>query len=295
MTDTPRQPPIFDRQKIRRAFDKAATSYDEHAVLQREVASRLMQRLDWLKIAPRTIIDIGAGTGEPTSGLSKRFKKAQVIALDVSLNMLRQVHRRRSRWGHHWLRRLPGVCCDAQLLPMRDESVDMVFSSLALQWCNRPDQVFSEIKRVLKPDGVFIFSTFGPDTLKELRTSWSTVDDAGHVHPFLDMHDIGDLLIQAGLQEPVMERDELTLTYENMRAVMGDVKYIGAGNALLDRPRGLTGKGRYQQLETAYERWRKDGRLPATYEVIYGTVWSGSTSKPGVKHVPVEMIGRRRG
>jgi len=281
---------IYDRRKIRRAFDKAAATYDEHAVLQKEVAARLMQRLDWLKLTPARVVDIGAGTGEPTGELMRRFGKAQLLAVDMSLNMLKQTQGRR-----RWFKRLPVVCADAQQLPLQDETVDMVFSSLALQWCDRPERVFAEVKRILKPDGVFIFSTFGPDTLKELRASWSAVDDAAHVHPFMDMHDIGDLLIYAGLQEPVMERDELTLTYENIRAVMNDVKSIGAGNALVNRPRGLMGKGKYRQLEAAYESRRIDGRLPATYEVIYGTVWSGKSNKPDVVQVPVEMIGRRRG
>lgn len=281
---------LYDPRQIRRAFDRAADHYDDHAVLQREVASRLLQRLDWLKMDPAVVLDLGAGTGEPTAKLMRRYKKAQVLALDMSINMLHQA-RRRGRW----LRRPQAICSDAQHIPLADQTVDMVFSSLVLQWCDRPDLVFAEVKRVLKPDGVFIFSTFGPDTLKELRDSWAVVDQGQHIHPFIDMHDIGDFLIHAGLQEPVMEREEMTLTYERVRDVMRDLKCIGAVNALNNRPKGLLGRRRFERLVEAYEARRIDGRLPASYEVVYGTAWSGQTNKPGVVAVPIEQIGRRQG
>jgi len=287
---TETSPIIFDQQQVRRAFDRAAHRYDDHAVLQREVARRLLQRLDWLKIAPQAVLDIGAGTGEPTAHLIRHYKKAHIVAMDLSPNMLRRTRRR-----GNWFKRPGVVCGDSRLLPFVDQSIDMVFSSLALQWCERPDLVFAEISRVLRPDGVFIFSTFGPDTLKELRASWAIADDRQHVHPFIDMHDIGDLLIHAGLQEPVMEREEITLTYDNIRGVMNDLRYIGAGNALAERSRGLMGRGRFRKLEQAYEGLRRDGRLPATYEVVYGTVWSSSSQRPDVVTVSVEDIGRPRG
>lgn len=285
----PTQAPIFDYRQIRRAFNRAAASYDEHAVLQNEVGRRLLQRLDWIKVNPEVVLDVGAGTGGPTARMLSRYPRASIIALDVSVGMLQRARRRR-----HWFRRPLVVGSDARQIPLIEQSVDMVFSNLVLQWCDQPDQVFKEICRVLKPDGVFIFSTFGPDTLKELRTSWANVDDQQHVHPFMDMHDIGDLLIHAGLQEPVMEREEIILTYDDIRGVMNDLRHIGAGNALNTRPRGLMGKERFSRLEQAYEMLREDGRLPATYEVIYGTVWSGRSDRPDVVNVAVEDIGRPR-
>jgi len=282
--------PNFDIAKVQRAFDAAADAYDEHAILQHEVAQRLLSRLDWLKVEPQTILDLGAGTGQPTGELMKRYPSAQVIALDLSPAMLRRT-RKRGRW----LRRPGVVCGNSQQLPLADASVDMVFSSLSLQWCDQPEKAFAEIRRVLKPDGVILFSTFGPDTLKELRSSWAAVDGNHHVHAFLDMHDIGDIIVHAGLQEPVMEREVITLTYDTVRAVMRDLKYIGASNALQSRSRGLLGRHRFEQVEQAYEQWRVEGRLPASYEVVYGTAWSGQTVRDGMATISIEDIGNRSG
>lgn len=281
----------FDKVAVRRAFDCAANTYDEHAVLQREVASRLLQRLDWLKVSPQVILDVGAGTGEPTAALMKRYPKAAVYALDLSTQMLRRVKKQ-----GRWLRRPHVLCGDSQQLPVADHSMDLVFSSLSLQWCDEPDKAFSEIRRVLKPDGVFLFSSFGPDTLKELRASWAAIDESPHVHTFLDMHDVGDFMVYAGLQEPVMEREIITLTYEDIKGVMRDLKTIGAVNALQGRNRGLMGRQKYSRLIEAYDEWRRDdGRLPASYEVVYGTAWSGQTQQPGMVTIAIEDIGRKRG
>lgn len=282
--------PRLDPKAVQRAFDSASHRYDEHAVLQHEVASRLLSRLSYLRIKPGLILDIGAGTGRPTNELMRRYPAAKILALDLSVSMLK-VARKRGRI----LKRPAVVCAHAQQLPLADASVDMVFSSLSLQWCDQPDKAFSEIHRVLKPDGLVLFSTFGPDTLKELRSSWSEVDRREHVHGFVDMHDVGDVMVQAGLQEPVMEREMITLTYERVRDVMRDLKYIGASNALQNRSRGLMGKDKLRQLEASYEKWRRDGRLPASYEVVYGTAWSGKTTRNGMATIALEMIGKRGG
>ncbi len=281
---------MLDKAAVRRSFDAAADAYDEHSVLQREVANRLLQRLDWLKIQSEKILDMGAGTGKPTDALMKRFPKARVYALDLSTQMLRRAKKR-----GRLLRRPQLICGDSQQLPIADASMNLIFSSLSLQWCDEPDKVFAETLRVLKQDGVVLFSSFGPDTLKELRASWQVIDDQPHVHTFMDMHDIGDLMIYAGLQEPVMSREEITLTYADVRAVMRDLKYIGASNALQTRNRGLTGRGKFQRLASAYDEWRlPDGHLPATYEIIYGTAWSGQTRQAGMATVAIEEIGRKQ-
>ena len=282
--------PGFDLSAVQRAFDSAADAYDEHAVLQHEVAQRLLSRLDWLKIAPATILDLGSGTGQQTVELMQRYRSARVVALDLSTAMLRKT-RKRGRW----LKRPAVVCGNSQLLPLADASMDMVFSSLSLQWCDQPELAFAEIRRVLKPDGVLLFSTFGPDTLKELRSSWAAVDSGHHVHAFMDMHDVGDIIVQSGLQEPVMEREVITLTYDTARAVMRDLKYIGASNALQTRSKGLLGRHRFEQVEQAYEQWRVDGRLPASYEVVYGTAWSGQSHREGLATISIDDIGKRSG
>jgi len=281
---------LLDKVAVRRSFDAAADAYDEHSVLQHEVAKRLLQRLGWLKIQSENILDIGAGTGKSTDALMKRFPKARVYALDLSVQMLG--HAKKQGWLWH---RPQLICGDSQHLPVAGASMNLIFSSLSLQWCNEPDRVFGEIRRVLKQDGAVLFSSFGPDTLKELRASWRAVDEHPHVHTFMDMHDIGDLMVYAGLQEPVMSREEITLTYTDVHAVMRDLKYIGASNALQTRSRGLMGKGKFQRLVSAYEEWRlSDGHLPATYEVIYGTAWSGRTCRPGMATVAIEEIGRKQ-
>jgi malonyl-CoA O-methyltransferase len=190
---------------------------------------------------------------------------------------------REARRHQQLFRRFERVCGDALRLPVADASVDVVVSSLMLQWCDPPDQAFAEIRRVLKPDGFFVFSTLGPDTLRELRTAWAEADGIAHpynhVNHFTDMHDIGDALVRAGLCEPVLDVDRMQLTYPNALALMRDLKTIGAHNVTAGRPRGLVGRARLQRMQDAYESFRRDGRLPATYEVVYGVAW-GAAGRP---------------
>lgn len=166
------------------------------------------------------------------------------------------------------------VCGDVEHLPFQDQQVDLLVSNAVLQWSSDLARVFGEFLRVLKPGGLLMFTTFGPDTLKELRAAWSLVDGYSHVSPFVDMHDIGDLLVRSGFADPVMDAEWLTLTYPDADALMRDLKVLGAGNATAERPRGMTGKKRFDALRAAYEPYRRDGRLPATYEVVYGHAWA---------------------
>ena len=164
------------------------------------------------------------------------------------------------------------ACADAERLPLAAGSLDLVFSNLALQWC-RPEAVFSEAARVLRPGGLLIFSTFGPDTLKELRGAFAAADGHAHVNTFIDMHDLGDALVHAGFADPVMDMEMITLEYACVEAVARDLKAIGARNSLPGRPRGLSGRGRWRQVIAAYEKDRRNGVLPASYEVVYGHAW----------------------
>jgi len=262
-------PELPERAAVRRSFDRAAAEYDEHAVLQREVCDRLLERLDYTVIEPQVILDLATGTGQGAEALSRRYRKARVLPLDLSEAMLKQARRRGG-----WFRRLHPVGADMTALPIADNSVDLVFSSLGMQWVDDLDRVFREIRRVLKPQGLFLFTTFGPDTLKELRAAWSAVDEKSHVNVFTDMHNIGDGLVRAGLAEPVMDVEHFTLTYETTTDLMRDIKRIGAHNVTGNRPRGLMGRERMARFQAAYEDHRQEGRLPATYEVVYGTVWA---------------------
>jgi malonyl-CoA O-methyltransferase len=287
----------LDRPGVRAAFDRASTSYEAAAVLQARVADELLNRLELFKCTPGVVLDLGAGTGRMTSELKRRYRRALVVALDLAPGMLRQ-----ARKHQQLFRRFERVCGDAMRLPLADASVDVIVSSLMLQWCDPPDPAFAEIRRVLKPGGLVAFSTLGPDTLRELRTAWAEADGTSntynHVNHFTDMHDIGDALTRAGLSEPVLDVDRLQLTYPGALELMRDLKAIGAHNVTAGRPRGLMGRARLRRMQSAYETFRRDGRLPATYEVVYGVAW-GAAGQPasamvgGEAHISPSAIRRR--
>jgi malonyl-CoA O-methyltransferase len=285
-------PFALDRARIRASFDAAAAAYDEAAVLQREVRSRLLERLAEVKLDPAVVLDAGCGTGHAARALSRRYRGARIIALDVAPAMLREARRQRS-----WLRRLDLVCADAAALPLPARSVGLVFSNLMLQWCDEPDRPFTQFHRVLRPGGLLTFTTFGPDTLRELRAAWSGADGHTHVSRFIDMHDLGDALMRAGFADPVMDVEHFNLTYPSVRALMRELKAIGAHNATAGRSRGLTGRGRLAAVEAAYEKLRTDERLPSTWEVVYGHAWATGRlpGPPGETGVAIESIRRRDG
>lgn len=282
----------IDTGRVRRAFDRASATYDEAAVLQDEVRARMLERLDLLRLAPRRILDAGSGTGLGSLALRKRYRSSDIVALDIATAMLEAGRQRQRLW-----RRWQSVCGDVAALPLATASFDMVFCNLALQWCPDLDRALAEFRRVLAPDGVLMFATFGPDTLRELRAAWAQADGYNHVNAFIDMHDIGDAMLRAKLAEPVMDVEHFTLEYDTPRDLMRDLKAIGARNATAGRARGLTGPRRLRAMEAAYEEFRRDGRLPATYEVVYGHGWAPRTAATGADGsiaIPVAAIGRRR-
>jgi len=322
---------LIDKQRVRRAFDRAAPDYDRAAVLQREVGNRLLERLDFIRLQPATVVDLGAGTGHLSKALTQRYKKARVISLDLAPNMLRQARQHAASLAR-LLRRQNFVCGDAERLPLASQSAEMLFSNLTLQWCSDLDKVFAEFRRLVTPGGLILFSTFGPDTLKELRDSWNAADqsisshqlplshrerargegninqhttndqaptsrEAVHVGAFLDMHDIGDALLRSGFSDPVMDAERFTLTYPDVYGVMRELKALGAHNAATGRSRTLTGKRRLQAMVEAYERYREGGQLPATFEVVYGLAWAPTNivddHEPGTVSVPISAVQRR--
>jgi malonyl-CoA O-methyltransferase len=258
----------FDPQRIRNAFDKAAESYDQAAVLQKVVCKRLLEKLEVVRLSPQWILDAGSGTGEAVKPLQKKYKKAEVVVLDLSEHMLEKAA------GQGALFRKPHqVCANIESLPFADNSFDLLFSSLAMQWCNDLGATLVEFKRVLKPGALLQFATFGPDTLKELRTSWQQVDGAVHVNNFIDMHDIGDGLLQAGFAEPVMESEIITVNYQEVDTLMQDLRDIGANVTASGHRQGLLTRNMLKQLREAYEVYRQQDVLPASYEVVYGHAW----------------------
>ncbi|TVQ91951.1 MAG: malonyl-[acyl-carrier protein] O-methyltransferase BioC [Chromatiaceae bacterium] len=287
----------IDKRAARRAFTAAAASYDQVAVLQREIATRMLERLDYVRLQPDTVLDLGCGTGFALDGLARRYRRARLLALDFAEPMLARARRRGS-----WRNRPRLLCADLEALPLAPASVDLIYSNATLQWANDLTTAFAELRRVLRPGGLLMFTSFGPDTLTELRTAWAAADGGRHAHvgAFIDLHDVGDALVRAGFADPVMDAERLTLTYPALRDLMVDLKALGAHNVLAGRPRGLTGRRRLAAVQAAYETQRRDGRLPATWEVVYGHAWAplASARQPqqrtadGVA-IPVSAISRR--
>ena len=283
-----------DKRQVAENFNAAAQAYDSIAVLQHTVAHRVLERLDLIKISPATILDIGSGTGRAAKLLARRYKGARIFQTDLAYSMLRHAKLNDRRFFTRQL----FVCADAEAMPYQSGVFDMVYSNLMLQWCNDVDVVFREIQRSTKEEGLFIFSSFGPDTLKELKQSFSGVDQDVHVNDFLDMHDLGDALLQAGFENPVMETEYFTLTYDDAISVFRELNKLGAGNTNTGRRRTLMGKGRLQKAIDNYEAYRLDGRIPATFEVVYGHAWIKRNqlkqySAKGTVSVPVASIRRR--
>ena len=272
---------VVDALQVRRNFARAAATYDAVAVLQREVGSRMLERLDYVKIAPQRVLDLGCGTGASLGALSERYPKAQVVGADVSEAMLRVAHKERSRL-RYLLPFLRGkksslLAADALALPVKSAALGMVWSNLMLHWVSDPPSVFREMQRTLEVGGLLMFSTFGPDTLKELRASFS--DGYAHCQRFTDMHDYGDMLVEAGFADPVMDAEVLTMTYPNFDGLLRDLRQSGSTCTMHDRRHGLTGRSAWRAARAEYDNRMNGGRLPASFEVVYGHAWKVAPQK----------------
>ena len=284
----------LDRAQVRRAFGRAASQYEQHDALQREVGARLRERLQMLDAPPARVLDVGAGTGLGTAVLRKAYPGAEVIALDLALPMLRAARRHAG-----WRRPFARVCADAQALPLPDRAIDLLHSNLCIQWIDDPAPLFAEFARVLKPGGLLLLSSFGPDTLGELRAAWAAADGVhAHVSRFLDMHDLGDAALAAGLRDPVLDVERLTVTYADVPALLRELKGLGATNADAARERGLTGKARYRRMLDAYASRRRDGRIASTWEVVYLHAFGAPEGQPrraGDGEIATFSVERLRG
>ena len=268
LSPTRSESPPIDRRQVRRSFARAARSYDAADVLQTEVRDRLLERLQWVQLEPRRILDLGAGTGKALAALAARFPTAAVVGVDLTPAMLRVAAGRPDRTAFL-------VCADAARLPFPDQSVDLIFSSLALHWSPVLDAVFAEVRRVLRHPGLFTFTVPGPGSYSELRSAWQSVDQGQHVLPFPEMRALGDGLTRAGLAEAVLDADTLTLKYREFGQLIADLRATGTTNASAGRSRGLTGRKAWQQLAAAYELQRDaGGLLPATVEILSGQAWA---------------------
>jgi malonyl-CoA O-methyltransferase len=276
-----------DKYAARRAFD-AANSFDRACFVHDETRARLLARLDYVRLSPRLVIDLGAATGRGARALTERYPDAQVLAIDSSSGMLRAAARNAA-----------GVVAvvggDAERLPLRAHGTDLLFANLVLPWC-RPDFVFAEASRVLAPGGLMLFATLGPDTLAQVREAFGAVDERLHVHAAFDMHDLGDLAVAAGLAEPVLDVDRLEVTYAELPALVSDLRATGGVNVAAGRRRSLTGVERWRRFERAL--MPTTGRLAVTVELILGQAFGRGPPQPkaaasGEIRVPLAGIRRR--
>ena len=290
-------PSLLDQRQVRRGFDRAAAGFDAAAALPGEVRARLLGSLDYLDdTVPAVVLDLGSGTGHAAAAMKKRWPKSQVLALDLSLSMLRQ-----SRRQAGWWRPFTRLCADAQALPLADGSVDLVFANLSLAWMEDLPAVFAGLRRVLRPGGLLLCSSFGPETLGELQAAFTGEHEPPQPIPLLPIAGFGDAMVAAGFRDPVLDRDLFTLTWPDLRALLRELRATGMGNALARRRRGLTGRGRFAAASAACEALRDEqGRLPSTWEVIYAHAWAPAPGAPiregghDVASVPLAQIPIRR-
>ena len=290
-------PSLLDQRQVRRGFDRAAAGFDAAAALPGEVRARLLGSLDYLDdTVPAVVLDLGSGTGHAAAAMKKRWPKSQVLALDLSLPMLRQ-----SRRQAGWWRPFTRLCADARALPLADGSVDLVFANLSLAWMEDLPAVFAGLRRVLRPGGLLLCSSFGPETLGELQAAFTGEHEPPQPIPLLPIAGFGDAMVAAGFRDPVLDRDLFTLTYDDLPSLMRELRAMGATNARVDRRHTLTGRGRFAAAAAAYEPMRRaDGKLPSSWEVIYAHAWAPDPGAPiregghDVASVPVSAIPIRR-
>jgi malonyl-CoA O-methyltransferase len=259
---------------VRRRFDRAANRFDEADFVHRVTRDGLLQRMHPMSAQAANVIDLGSATGAAIPLLQRRFRHARVIAVDFSAGMLRGVRSKKTL-----LSKRHAVQADARMLPFADASIDVVFSNLMLPWIDNLGEVFAEVARVLQSEGLFVFSTLGPDSLLELREAWRTVDDGMHVNRFPDMHDVGDALVRAGLRDPVLDVDRLAVSYRSAAALLRDLTAAGARNSLRDRQRGLMSRKRFRRFTDAV--FPGGGERALTLELVYGHCWGGGAGAGG--------------
>lgn len=259
-------------EKIINHYQRIAHGYDEAALLPQLMGERLLDKLDFIKISPSVILDLGAGTGALIKPLKKRFNKANIIGMDLSFAMLGQAKKKQG-----WFNKSPLVAGDMHHLPLQNHSVDLIVMNCVLPWSDDLLTVFNEIARVLKPEGLLLFASLGPDTLQQLKSAWREIDELDHVNRFIDMHDIGDMLLHTGFADPVMDMEKVTIHFASLKQMLKELKYIGSINFNDNKPRGLQSKNLLNQLSSHYPT--QDGKYPATAEIVYGHAWGKALSK----------------
>jgi malonyl-CoA O-methyltransferase len=267
---------------VQRRFDHAADYFDDTDFVHRITRDGLFARIQPASVDARIVVDLGSATGSAGRQLAKRFRGARVVAVDSSRRMLGKVQRKRS-----WFSKIAAVQGDARALPFADASVDVIFANLLLPWIDDPGAAFTEIARVLRKDGLFAFATLGPDSLLDLREAWRTADSGVHVKRFEDMHNLGDALVRAGLRDPVLDVDRLSVRYRNSAALFRDITATGARNSLQHRARGLVGRRRFRRMTDALFGADGSGEATLQFELVYGHCW-GCGPRGDAGSVPID-------
>ncbi len=274
---------------MRRNADRAASGYLAAARLELEVGERMLERLDYVRLSPARILDAGSGPAPQAQRLMQRYRGAQLVALDLSIGMLRAIRRPRLLDRLRGRAGVTAVCADLCRLPLASRGFSLVWSNMALHWGTDPQAAIGEFHRVLEIDGLLMFSTLGPDTLKELRAAFAGLPGPPHVHSFVDMHDLGDMLVAAGFAAPVMDTETITLTYPGIDALTADLRATGQACALAGRSRGLFGPRQWDAVRAKLDRCIRDGRLPATIEVVYGHAWKPAPRRTAKGHAIIKL------
>lgn len=287
---------FVDRQQVGRRFSKAAASYSDGDFFAREVDRRMQERLDYVKVEPKRILDLGCSRGASLVSLAERYPEAQLIGLDVAPAMLSAARPQRAAW-QRWLglgksAEPVRLAADAAKLPLKSRSTAVIWSNLLLHWLDDPLPALAEAHRVLEVGGLLMFSTLGPDSLRELRLAFA--DGYAHTQRFIDMHDLGDMLVGCGFADPVMDMEVITLTYDDLDAMFADLRAAGSSCAMKARRHGLTGRNSWAAARAAYEGVRRDGKLPATFEVVYGHAWKAEAKQTADGRAIVRLDGLRK-
>ena len=274
---------------VRRRFERAAKSFDDFDFVHAVTRDGLFSRLEPMTVDAKRVVDLGCATGAASKSLAKRFRGAQIIGIDQSPAMLREAARKKP-----WFTKCSFVEADATSIPLEDHSVDVVFCNQLLPWIDEVPALFTEVNRILRKEGLFMFASLGPDSLAELRAAWHSVDEGAHVHYFADMHNIGDAAVRAGLTDPVLDVDRLKIRYEDPAALLRDLTGSAARNCLDDRRQSLTGKNRFAALESALRNTANPAGIELDLELVYGHCWgSGSQAGTGEVRIGLNQIGRR--
>ncbi|MFQ5983374.1 MAG: methyltransferase domain-containing protein [Woeseiaceae bacterium] len=284
------QPGRLEFRDLKRRFDRAAAGFDEVDFVHRKTAQGLLERLEPMLIDATKILDLGSATGSAGRDLRRQFKRSRVIVVDASREMLRKARNKQT-----WFSRASALQANALMLPLQSGSVDLIFANLLLPWIDDVHTLFTEVARVLREGGLYVFSALGPDSLTELREAWAKVDEEPHINRFTDMHDLGDGLVHAGLRDPVLDTDFLKVSYRDTASLFRDLTLVGGRNSLSGRRKTLTGKTRFRMMERELEARFTGGLLELRLEIIYGHAWGGGPRQPEREYrIHPSAIERRR-